>query len=105
MHKFRGINGTFILKNDCVVILREKGIDRTFHECVETEISYTDIEDVEIVLGGITNGYICIVDSKRIIPSNIFKAMKNDNTIVFRMFKNELAEKFANELRSRIERR
>ncbi|MDO4474989.1 MAG: hypothetical protein Q4B75_10125 [Eubacteriales bacterium] len=102
MKKFRGINGTLILKDDSVLVLREKGIDGTFHDVSEIEIPYSTIEDVEIVPGGLINGYICIVNSGINSPSNIFKAMKNDNTVIFRIFKNDQAIKFAEELKSRI---
>ena len=102
MEKFRGINGTLVLKNDAVVVLREKGIDNTFHKCPEIEIPYSNIQDVAVVLGEITNGFICIVDQECTSPSSIFKAMKNDHAVIFRVFKNSLAERFAEELRSRI---
>lgn len=102
MKKFRGINGTLVLKDDAVLVLREKGIDNTFHDYSEIEIPYSNIEEVAVVLGGITNGYICIVDEEGTSPTNVFKAMKNDNAVIFRVFKNSAAEKFAEELRSRI---
>lgn len=102
MKSFRGINGTLILKDDAVLVLREKGIDGTFHEHTEIEIPYYDIQEIKVSLGGIINGYICIVDTDSNSPSNIFKAMKNDNTVIFRIFKNSAAEKFAKELRSII---
>ena len=102
MKSFRGINGTLILKDDAVVILLEKGIDGTFHKHPEIEIPYHNIQEVKVSLGGITNGYICIVNTDCNSPSNIFKAIKNDNTVIFRIFKNSSAEKFAKKLRSLI---
>lgn len=102
MKKFRGINGTLIIQDDSVLVLREKGIDGTFHDTAEIEIPYSNIEDIEVVPGGLINGYICIVNSDKNVPSNIFKAMKNDNTVIFRVFKNDQAIKFAEELKRRI---
>lgn len=102
MVKFRGLNGTLILNEDSVLILREKGLDETFHDIQKIEIPFSNIKEIEVVQGGITNGYICIVDSDCCAPSNVFKAMKNDNTVIFRVFKNALAERFAEELRRHI---
>ena len=90
------------MTDDAVLVLREKWIDDTFHDYSEIEIPYENIEDVEVVPGGVVNGYICIVESDCAAPSNIFKAMKNDNTVIFRMFSNGKAERFADALRSRI---
>lgn len=102
MIKFRGLNGTLVLNDNSVLILREKGIDGTFHDIPKIEIPFSNITKIEVVQGGLTNGYICIADSECRVPSNVFKAMKNDNTVIFRVFKNALAERFAEELRHRI---
>ena len=78
MDKFRGLNGTIVLKEDCVQILREKVLDSTFHEQEKIEIPYSEIKDVYL------------------------KAVKDDTSVVFRMFKNGEAERFAEEIRKRI---
>lgn len=102
MKKFRGINGTLVLNDDVVLILREKGIDGTFHNHTKIEIPYYNIKEVKVILGGLINGYICIVDSNCGPSSNIFQAIKNDNTVIFRVFQNSMAERFANEIRKKI---
>ena len=81
MDKFRGLNGTIVLKEDCVQILREKVLDSTFHEQEKIEIPYSEIKDK---------------------PTGILKAVKDDTSVVFRMFKNGEAERFAEEIRKRI---
>ena len=83
MDKFRGLNGTIVLKEDCVQILREKAIDSTFHEQEKIEIPYSEINDIYK-------------------PTGILKAVKDDTSVVFRMFKNGEAERFAEEIRKRI---
>ena len=85
MDKFRGLNGTIVLKEDCVQILREKAIDSTFHEQEKIEIPYSEIKDIYFAK-----------------PTGILKAVKDDTSVVFRMFKNGEAERFAEEIRKRI---
>ena len=46
MDKFRGLNGTIVLKEDCVQILREKVLDSTFHEQEQIEIPYSEIKGI-----------------------------------------------------------
>ena len=90
MDKFRGLNGTIVLKEDCVQILREKVLDSTFHEQEKIEIPYSEIKDVYFAEGSL------------IKPTGILKAVKDDTSVVFRMFKNGEAERFAEEIRKRI---
>ena len=100
MDKFRGLNGTIVLKEDCVQILREKVLDSTFHEQEKIEIPYSEIKDVYFAEGSLINGYLCILRVGASKPT--LKAVKDDTSVVFRMFKNGEAERFAEEIRKRI---
>lgn len=100
--EFRGVNGKVVVLPDCVSILREKSIDTFFHEDRKKEIFYEDIRDVKYTAGGITNGYICFVEWKHSYPKGIIEAMKDENTIIFRMFQNHEAKKFVKQLKKMI---
>ena len=64
MDKFRGLNGTIVLKEDCEQILREKELDSTFHEQEKIEIPYSEIKDVYFAEGSLINGYLCILRNR-----------------------------------------
>ena len=102
MDKFRGLNGTIVLKEDCVQILREKVLDSTFHEQEKIEIPYSEIKDIYFAAGSLINGYLSILRAGADKPTGILKAVKDDTSVVFRMFKNGEAERFAEEIRKRI---
>ena len=113
MDKFRGLNGTIVLKEDCVQILREKALDSTFHEQEKIEIPYSEIKDIYFAEGSLINGYLSILrvgaskptgilKAVKDKPTGILKAVKDDTSVVFRMFKNGEAERFAEEIRKRI---
>ncbi len=102
MDKFRGLNGTIVLKEDCVQILREKALDSTFHEQKKTEIPYSEIKDIYFAAGSLINGYLSIIQAGTGKPTGILKAVKDDASVVFRMFKNGEAERFAEEIRKRL---
>ena len=61
MDKLRGLNGTIVLKEDCVQILREKALDSTFHEQEKIEIPYSEIKDIYFEAGSLINGYLSIL--------------------------------------------
>ncbi len=103
MDMFRGINGTIILSDDIVQIIREKGIDYTFHKEGHIEIPYSEIKEVVFSEGGLINGYISIMEKKSKRPSGIVQAMKDENAVIFRMFKNEQAREIRSEIRRRID--
>ena len=48
------------------------------------------------------NGYLCILRVGASKPTGILKAVKDDTSVVFGMFKNGEAERFAEEIRKRI---
>lgn len=102
MNRFRGINGTLILTSNSVLVLRERGIDNIFHDYEEIEIPFSNISDVKVALGSVINGYISIIEIGNHKPSGIFKAMKDEHTIIFRMFKNTAAERFAKLIRAQL---
>ena len=95
---FKGLNGKIVIKEDYVSIVREAMIDSTFHEKGEIKIPYAQIKEIEVVPGGILNGYITIFDGKVSKPLTIFSALKNEKTIIFRMTKNGEAEKIKREI-------
>ncbi len=102
MDRFRGLNGTIVLKENSVQILREGGIDSAFHEQNRMVIPYSEIEDIQCVAGSLVNGYLSIIRVGRSKPTGIVKAMKDDATVIFRMFKNGQAEKLVKDIRQRM---
>ena len=61
-----------------------------------------DIDEVVVVPGSLLNGFICIVESGYGSPSNVFSAMKDENTIIFRLTKNGQAEKMKRLIEARL---
>jgi len=102
MERFRGLNGTIVLKEDSVQILREGGIDSTFHDQNRIVIPYSEIKDIQYVAGSLVNGYLSIIRTGTSRPTGIIKAMKDDTTVIFRMFKNGQAEKLVKEIKQRL---
>lgn len=102
MDRFRGLNGTIVLKDDCVQIFREGGIDSTFHQQDKISIPYSEIKDIHYVAGSIVNGYLSIIREGESKPSGIIKAMKDDTSVIFRMFKNSQAERIVREIKGRL---
>ena len=102
MDRFRGLNGTIVLKEDCVQIFREGGIDNTFHQQEKISIPYSEIKGVHYVAGSIVNGYLSIIREGTRKPSGIIKAMKDDTSVIFRMFKNSEAKRIVQEIKGRL---
>lgn len=101
MQEFRGINGRIIIGQNELHILRENSIDSVFHKENEKVLLFDEIKNVVFVPGGVTNGYICCVEKGKKSPGTIIGAMKDENTILFRMFKNKAAENFVQEVLKR----
>ena len=102
MKSFKGLNGTIILRTSGVAIVRENMLGTTFHNGGEVEIPYCNIDEVVVVPGSLLNGFICIVESGYGSPSNVFSAMKDENTIIFRLTKNGKAEKMKRLIEARL---
>lgn len=102
MKSFKGLNGTLVLRPTGVAIIRENMLATTFHNAGETEIPYNNISKVEVVPGSVLNGYICIVENGCECPSNVFSAMKDENTIIFRFTKNLQVIKIKQQIEDRI---
>ena len=102
MKSFKGLNGTIILRNSGVSIVRENMLGTTFHNGGEIEIPYSNISEVDVVPGSLLNGFICIVENGYGSPSNVFSAMKDENTIIFRLTKNGPAEKMKRLIEARL---
>ena len=96
MNVFKGLNGTIVLHEEYVSIVRNSMIDATFHEVGEMKIPYKRIKKIEVVPGGLTNGYITLMEDTSVFPSTVFMALKNKNSVIFRMTKNSGAEKIKN---------
>ena len=101
MDIFKGLNGTIVLHEEYVSIIRNSMIDVTFHEAGEIKIPYRRIKNVEVVPGGLLNGYITLLEDKSVFPATVFVALKNKNTVIFRVTKNSAAEKMKNMIRTR----
>lgn len=93
MECFKGLNGTLILYDDHISIIRNGFLATTFHKLDEIQIFYCDISSVTFYPGSLVNGYICIEKKETKSPTNIVNAIKNDYTIIFRFTKNEQAKK------------
>lgn len=92
MRSFKGLNGTMVLNDFEVLIKRESTFEQLFHGKGGMEIPYSSVKEVIFVPGTLVNGYISIIQSDGKRPSNIFEAMKSDNTVVFRLTKNRHAK-------------
>ncbi len=102
MKSFKRLNGTLDLRPTGVAIIRENMFATTFHNAGEIEIPYGNISEVEVVPGSVLNGYICIVENDYGRPSNVFSAMKDENTVIFRFTKNLQATKMKQQIEDRI---
>ncbi len=102
MERFRGLNGTIVLKEDSVQILRESRIDSIFHKQDQIIIPYSEIKDIQYVAGSFVNGYLSIIRTGTSRTTGIINAIKDDTTVVFRMFKNGQVEKFVGEIKQRL---
>ena len=98
MKSFKGLNGTIILRDSGVAIVRENMLGTTFHNGGEVEIPYSNVSEVEVVPGALLNGFICIVENGYGSPSNVFSAMKDENTIIFRLTRNGQAKKMKRQI-------
>lgn len=83
MKSFEELNGTIILRNTGVEIIRDSALGTTFHNAGELEIPYESVSHVVVVPGLLLNGYICIVENGYGSPSGVFSAMKDENAVVF----------------------
>ena len=102
MNSFKGLNGTIILRDSGVAIVRENMLGTTFHNGGEVEIPYSNVSEVEVVPGALLNGFICIVENGYGSPSNVFSAMKDENTIIFRLTRNGQAKKMKRLIEERL---
>ena len=55
MKSFKGLNGTIILRDSGVAIVRENMLGTTFHNGGEVEIPYSNVSEVEVVPGALLN--------------------------------------------------
>lgn len=53
MKSFKGLNGTIILRDSGVAIVRENMLGTTFHNGGEVEIPYSNVSEVEVVPGAL----------------------------------------------------
>ena len=102
MKSFKGLNGTIILRDSGVAIVRENMVGTTFHNGGEVEIPYSNVSEVEVVPGALLNGFICIVENCYGSPSNVFSAMMYENTIIFRLTRNGQAKKMKRLIEERL---
>ena len=102
MKSFKGLNGTIILRDSGVAIVRENMLGTAFHNGGEVEIPYSNVSEVEVVPGALLNGFICIVENGYGSPSNVFSAMKDENTIIFRLTRNGQAKKMKRLIEERL---
>lgn len=102
MDRFRGINGTILLGENSLEILREGSLDRTFHNIKRLEIPYSSIEEIKVVPGSLINGYISIIHRGENGPRGLVSAIRDENSVMFRMFKNMQAERFAQKIRAKL---
>lgn len=102
MKSFKGLNGTIKLTDSGVEITRDNMLGTTFHGEGTIEIPYDNISEVAVVPGGVLNGYICIVEEGYGCPSNVFAAMKDENTVIFRITKNMRASRIKKSIESKL---
>lgn len=102
MNTFKGLNGTIVLGSTGVSIIRDTMLGTAFHNGGETLIPYSRISEVVMVPGSLTNGYLCIVETGYGSPGSIFSALKDENTVIFRMTKNAPARKMKRLIEAKI---
>lgn len=102
MKSFKGLSGTLVLRPTGVAIIRENMLATTLHNAGEIEIPCGNISEVEVVPGSVLNSYICIVENGYGCPSNVFFAMKDENTAIFRFTKNLQTTKMKQQIEDRI---
>ena len=100
MRKFVGINGSVLVDENTVTLFREKKLDGVFHELGKMEIPVNQIERIVISEAGLTNGFIAFLRKGDKRPRTVFSALKNKNTIIFRLTKNEQALKMTEYVKS-----
>lgn len=105
MKGFKGVNGTLQLRREGVAIIRDRVLDKGFHEPGEVLIPYGNICDVKVVPGSLVNGYICVVTEGSSSPSSVFKALKDNHTVIFRLTKNIQAENIKRLINDKIKRK
>ena len=99
--EFKGLNGTIQAGENSISINRSGAIDVVFHKKGTIIIPYRDIKDVFFTPGSIINGYISI-ECESTAPSSILSAMKDEKTIIFRMFSNSKAERIVQFIKSHL---
>ena len=99
MKRFTGINGTIIFDDRKVTIIREKKLDRVFHQQGSIDIPLSQIDLVMFSEAGLTNGYIAILEKNNKIPHSVFTAIKHQNAVIFRFPKNQQAQEFARQIK------
>ena len=92
MRQFKGLNGTIVLYDGHLIILREGFLANAFHKSSQVQVSYGDIKRVEVVYGSLINGYLRIVTEEKGRSFHIVSAMKDDGCVIFRFTKNKQAE-------------
>ena len=100
MKKFVGLNGTISVSTDSVYLSRERKLDGVFHQLGITEIPIKQIDKVIFSEAGLTNGFIAILRKGDKRPHSIFSALKNENTVIFRLTKNHQAQELTNYVKS-----
>ena len=92
MRQFKGLNGTIVLYDRHLIILREGFLANACHKNSQVQVSYGDIKRVEVVYGSLINGYLRIVTEEKGRSFHIVSAMKDDGCVIFRFTKNKQAE-------------
>ena len=89
--KFAGLNGSILVKDDNLYLIREKKLDGVFHELGTITIPINQIKQVAFAEAGLTNGFIAILRKGDRRPRTVFSAIKNETAVIFRVTKNAQA--------------
>ena len=102
MKTFKGLNGKITADEEKVVLTRSTKLDSVFHEAGTITIPIDQIEKVAFSEGGLTNGFIAFVRKGDKQPHSVFSAMKQDNAVIFRLTKNDVARELAEYVKALI---
>lgn len=101
--QFRGLNGEIVLENDEILIKRSSRLDKTFHDEEIIIVPLAELEDVEVVYGSVTNGYISLIIRNQKHKPGLLHAMKDKYSVIFRVFNNSKAEEMMKYILKQIE--
>ena len=102
MVSFAGLNGQITVDEHTITLTRSAKLDKVFHNAGTITIPLSKVEKVIFSEGGLTNGYVAFLRKGDKRPRSVFSALKNKNTVIFRLTKNDDAKDLVDYVKSQI---